>query len=217
MCLHPPCWTSTCTEAATTSCPPADQHSCLEPVSPPQPRAGEPKPAVRSAAPSHQPTRCLLRHRAEVSPDRTLHTMLSQFRRSHSARFRFQRQLSEPSLVNAPYQPSRRDGRPLYQRHLSEPLVPHGPRGFKQELLDPRYPEPGPPAPGLSRPQTAFNHVTIKQEPRDFGFDSGVFGICYEPLRLPAGFQHIHDDLFSCRGSNLPVVLIREVPSPVPE
>ncbi|TKS66442.1 ETS translocation variant 5 [Collichthys lucidus] len=87
---------------------------------------------------------------------------------------RFQRQLSEPSLVNAPYQPSSRDGRPLYQRHLSEPLVPHGPRGFKQELLDPRYPEPGPPAPGLSRPQTAFNHVTIKQEPRDFGFDSEV-------------------------------------------
>ncbi|TMS11825.1 ETS translocation variant 5 [Larimichthys crocea] len=32
----------------------------------------------------------------------------------------------------------------------------------------------GQPAPGLSRPQTAFNHVTIKQEPRDFGFDSEV-------------------------------------------
>lgn len=96
---------------------------------------------------------------------------------SLSSEQRFQRQLSEPCLsflprekpVNAPYQPSGRDGRPLYQRHLSEPLVPHSPRGFKQELVDPQYPEPG-----LARPQTAFNHVTIKQEPRDFGFDSEV-------------------------------------------
>lgn len=62
----------------------------------------------------------------------------------------------------------------MYQRHLSEPLVPHAPRGFKQELVDPRYPEPGPPTSGLARPQTAFNHVTIKQEPRDFGYDSGM-------------------------------------------
>ncbi|XP_070786621.1 ETS translocation variant 5-like [Enoplosus armatus] len=98
---------------------------------------------------------------------------------SFSTEQRFQRQLSEPCLsflppektANAPYQPSSRDGRPLYQRHLSEPLVPHGPRGFKQELVDPCYPEPGPPGPGLTQPQTAFN-VRIKQEPRDFGFDS---------------------------------------------
>ncbi|KAF3857148.1 hypothetical protein F7725_009007 [Dissostichus mawsoni] len=84
----------------------------------------------------------------------------------------FQRQLSEPCLsflppetpLNSPYQPSSRDGRPLYQRHLSEPLVPQ--RVFKQELVDPRYPEPG--------PQNSFNHVTIKQEPRDYAFDSEV-------------------------------------------
>ncbi|XP_070850305.1 ETS translocation variant 5-like isoform X1 [Chaetodon trifascialis] len=95
---------------------------------------------------------------------------------------RFQRQLSEPCLpflplekrVNAPYQPSSRGGRPLYQRHLSEPMVPRGPGGFKQELMDPRYPDPRPPGPGLAQPQTAFNHVNIKQEPRDFGFDSEV-------------------------------------------
>lgn len=94
---------------------------------------------------------------------------------------RFQRQLSEPCLsflppektLNGPYQAPCRDGRPLYQRHLSEPLVPRDPRGFKQELVDPRYPDAGPPGPGLTPPQT-FNHVTIKQEPRDFGFDSEV-------------------------------------------
>lgn len=96
--------------------------------------------------------------------------------------FRFLRQLSEPCLsflppekkANTPYQPSSHDRRPVYQRHLSEPLVPHGPRALKQELLDPRYPDPGLPAPGLAQPPTAFNHVTIKQEPRDFGFDSGA-------------------------------------------
>ncbi|XP_026157228.1 ETS translocation variant 5-like isoform X2 [Mastacembelus armatus] len=95
---------------------------------------------------------------------------------------RFQRQLSEPCLsflppektATTPYPPSSRDGRPLYQRHLSEPLVPQGPRGFKQELVDPRYPEPGPPCPGLAQPQTTYSHVTIKQEPRDFSFTSEV-------------------------------------------
>lgn len=101
---------------------------------------------------------------------------------SFSTEQRFQRQLSEPCLsflapektANATYQPSSSDRRPLYQRHLSEPLVPPRSRSFKQELVDPRYPEPVPPGPGLARPQTAFNHVTIKQEPRDFGFDSEV-------------------------------------------
>ncbi|XP_069567900.1 ETS translocation variant 5-like isoform X2 [Brachyistius frenatus] len=95
---------------------------------------------------------------------------------------RFQRQLSDPCLsflpqektANTPYHPSSRDGRPLYQRNLSEPLVPLGSRAFKQELVDPRYPEPGPPGSGLARSQTTFNHITIKQEPRDFGFDSEV-------------------------------------------
>ncbi|XP_034405977.1 ETS translocation variant 5-like [Cyclopterus lumpus] len=94
---------------------------------------------------------------------------------------RFQRQRSEPCLPFLPaekptngYPSSSRDGRPQYQRHLSEPLVPQGPRGFKQELVDPRYPEAGPSGPGLARAPNAFNHVTIKQEPRDFGFDSEV-------------------------------------------
>ncbi|KAM4560352.1 ETS translocation variant 5-like isoform 3-T3 [Odontesthes bonariensis] len=98
---------------------------------------------------------------------------------SFSAEQRFQRQLSDPCLPflppdktpKTPYLHSTCDGRPLYQRHLSEPLVPHAARAFKQELVDPRYPELGPAGRGLVQPQTAFNHVTIKQEPRDFGFD----------------------------------------------
>uniref|UniRef100_A0A8C5BL04 ETS domain-containing protein n=1 Tax=Gadus morhua TaxID=8049 RepID=A0A8C5BL04_GADMO len=59
------------------------------------------------------------------------------------------------------------DGRPLYQRHLSEPVAPPPQRGFKQERVDPRYP-------GNEQQQGpgAFHPRSIKQEPRDFGFDS---------------------------------------------
>lgn len=102
--------------------------------------------------------------------------------------FRFLRQLSEPCLsflppektANTPYQSSSHDRRPVYQRHLSEPLVPHGPRALKQELVDPRYPDPGLPAPGLAQPPPTFSHVTIKQEPRDFSFDSGLLRLLTE-------------------------------------
>nr|XP_020456434.1 ETS translocation variant 5-like isoform X2 [Monopterus albus] len=111
---------------------------------------------------------------------------------------RVQRQLSEPCLAflppektpSSPYHPSSCDRRPLYQRHLSEPLVPHSPRGFKQELVDPRYPEPGPPGPGLARFQTTFNHVTIKQEPRDFGFDTEVQTCQSSFGKTPVLYQH---------------------------
>lgn len=63
-----------------------------------------------------------------------------------------------------------RDGRPSFHRQMSEPLVAVPPRGFKQELIDPRYNEQGNPVP----PQgAAFHPMAIKQEPRDFSFDSG--------------------------------------------
>ncbi|XP_054643235.1 ETS translocation variant 5-like [Dunckerocampus dactyliophorus] len=92
---------------------------------------------------------------------------------------RFQRQMSEPCLSflppkkmdNAPYPHSSHVSRPLYQRHLSEPLAPLSGRGVcKQELVDPRYPEAVPCGPSA----VTFNHVTIKQEPRDFSFDTEV-------------------------------------------
>ncbi|XP_028256081.1 ETS translocation variant 5-like isoform X2 [Parambassis ranga] len=93
---------------------------------------------------------------------------------------RFQRQLSDPCLSilhsekTAPFNSPNHNGRPMYQRHLSDPLVPRAPPRFKQELVDPQYPEPGPPGPGMARPQSSFNHITIKQEPKDFGFNSEV-------------------------------------------
>lgn len=65
---------------------------------------------------------------------------------------------------------------------MSEPLLAVPSQGFKQELIDPRYSEQGVPAkapqgprPGPLRPphQAAFDPIVIKQEPRDFCFDSG--------------------------------------------
>ncbi|XP_026865357.2 ETS translocation variant 5a isoform X3 [Electrophorus electricus] len=98
---------------------------------------------------------------------------------------RFQRQLSEPCL---PFQPSEtqgrpnfipqgpstsaRDGRPPYHRQMSEPLVPVHAQGFKQELLDPHYTEQG--VPNMGPPHATFHPMAIKQEPRDFCFDSAV-------------------------------------------
>uniref|UniRef100_A0A3Q4HWC5 ETS variant transcription factor 5b n=1 Tax=Neolamprologus brichardi TaxID=32507 RepID=A0A3Q4HWC5_NEOBR len=167
-------------------------HSCPQPLPPPQPSTGQSKPAVCYATSSHRLFQCVVQRRTKVSFKKYIYTHthgLSWKRMSFKPlnihffpHFRFQRQLSDPCLsflppkktANTPYHPAIRDGRPMYQRHLSEPLVPHAPRGFKQELVDPRYPEPGPPTSGLARPQTAFNHVTIKQEPRDFGYDSEV-------------------------------------------
>lgn len=101
---------------------------------------------------------------------------------------RFQRQLSEPLLpfpppdgaACTPYPPQphhphraplSRDGRPIYQRHLSEPLVLLPAQGFKQELVDLRYTEQG--VPTMGPPRTPFQGLSIKQEPRDFCFDQG--------------------------------------------
>lgn len=108
---------------------------------------------------------------------------------------RFQRQMSEPCLPFPqsesqgrpqflPQTPSSsnalpRDTRPPYHRQMSEPLVAVPPQGFKQEYLDPRYTEQGVPTMGPSGPatgpphQTPFHPINIKQEPRDFCFDSG--------------------------------------------
>lgn len=89
---------------------------------------------------------------------------------------RFHRQLSEPCLAlltpknrgTVPYQPASHEKRPTYQRHLSEPLVTQGQPVLKQELIDPRYPDTGLPAPSLAQ-----HPVPIKKEPQDFTFDRG--------------------------------------------
>ncbi|KAM9448601.1 ETS translocation variant 5-like isoform 2-T2 [Salvelinus alpinus] len=134
---------------------------------------------------------------------------------TYSPEHRFQRQMSEPCL---PFPPSEsqarpqflaqqqapshstlpRDGRPPYHRQMSEPLVP-GLHGFKQELLDPRYTEEGVPSMGS---QAAFHPMAIKQEPRDFCFDSEV-PICQSTFGRAGTFYQNNHESFSFRELHL--------------
>ncbi|XP_072301106.1 ETS translocation variant 5a isoform X3 [Eucyclogobius newberryi] len=104
---------------------------------------------------------------------------------NQDANNRFQRQMSEPCLPFAqsegrpqflPQPPSSsalpRDSRPPYHRQMSEPLVAVPPQGYKQEFLDLRYTEQGVPTMATRPQQTPFHPISIKQEPRDFCFDS---------------------------------------------
>ncbi|XP_048875058.1 ETS translocation variant 5-like isoform X2 [Brienomyrus brachyistius] len=123
---------------------------------------------------------------------------------AYSSEHRFHRQLSEPCL---PFPPSEaqgchsfspqapstspRDGRPAYHRQMSEPLVPVPPQGFKQELLDPRYAEQG--VPNMGPPQPSFPPLPIKQEPRDYCFDSEVPNCQSSFGRAASFYQNNHD------------------------
>ncbi|XP_014888167.1 ETS translocation variant 5a isoform X1 [Poecilia latipinna] len=132
---------------------------------------------------------------------------LSQDANSFAPEHRFQRQMSEPCI---PYPPSEsqshpqflatppsstslpRDGRPPYHRQMSEPLVAVPPQGFKQELIDARYSEQGVPTMVPPR-QAAFHPMAIKQEPRDFCFDSEVPNCQSSFGRAGSFYQNPHD------------------------
>ncbi|KAG2464853.1 ETV1 protein, partial [Polypterus senegalus] len=97
---------------------------------------------------------------------------------------RFRRQLSEPchSFPTPPAMP--RDGRPMYHRQMSEPSIPFPPQSFKQEFPDPVY-EHAAMVSGSANP-TYPPSMIIKQEPRDFTYDSGCM---YD--KVP---RHFYDD-----------------------
>ncbi|XP_043545779.1 ETS translocation variant 1 isoform X3 [Chiloscyllium punctatum] len=97
---------------------------------------------------------------------------------------RFRRQLSEPCHSFPPPHGLPREGRPMYQRQLSEPNIPFPPQGFKQEYHDPVYEH----ATMISGPtnQSFPQPMMIKQEPRDYTYDSGCM---YEK-----GPRHFYDD-----------------------
>ncbi|KAF0026923.1 hypothetical protein F2P81_021660 [Scophthalmus maximus] len=143
---------------------------------------------------------------------------LGQDANSFTPEHRFQRQMSEPCL---PFPPSEsqgrpqylpqppsgnnnhnnssnlpRDGRPPYHRQMSEPLVAVPPQGFKQELIDPRYAEQGVPAMGPPpgpQCQASFHPMAIKQEPRDFCFDSEVPNCQSSFGRAGSFYQNNHE------------------------
>lgn len=85
--------------------------------------------------------------------------------------YRFRRQLSEP-CHSFPSPPAMaRDSRPMYHRQMSEPNIPFPPQGFKQEYQDPLFEHPA--MMGAPLPHTYPPTMMIKQEPRDFTYDSG--------------------------------------------
>ncbi|XP_033843266.1 ETS translocation variant 5a isoform X2 [Periophthalmus magnuspinnatus] len=133
---------------------------------------------------------------------------------TQDANTRFQRQMSEPCLPfpqsenqgHPPFLPQPpssssalpRDSRPPYHRQMSEPLVAVPPQSFKQEFLDPRYTEQGvptmvPSAPGPQQPP--FHPMSIKQEPRDFCFDSEV-PQCQSSFRAGSFYQNNQENFF---------------------
>uniref|UniRef100_A0A8C9T3V5 ETS variant transcription factor 1 n=1 Tax=Scleropages formosus TaxID=113540 RepID=A0A8C9T3V5_SCLFO len=128
---------------------------CSTPVSP-----------LQHASPNSAPT---------PKPDRTYpHLPASQpipdtsFTMDH----RFRRQLSEPCHSFPAPPSSSRDGRPLYHRQLSEPNIPYPPQGFKQEYPDPLFEHPAMMGAPVAQPYP--HSMMIKQEPRDFTYDTEV-------------------------------------------
>ncbi|XP_030406545.1 ETS translocation variant 1 isoform X3 [Gopherus flavomarginatus] len=85
---------------------------------------------------------------------------------------RFRRQLSEPCNSFPPLPAMSREGRPVYQRQMSEPNIPFPPQGFKQEYHDPVYEHNA--MVGNAANQNFPPPLMIKQEPRDFAYDSEV-------------------------------------------
>ncbi|XP_076006603.1 ETS translocation variant 1 isoform X4 [Genypterus blacodes] len=99
---------------------------------------------------------------------------------------RFRRQLSEP-CHSFPSPPSMaRDGRPLYHRQLSEPNIPFPPQGFKQEYPDPLFEHPA--MMGAPLPHAYPASMMIKQEPRDYTYDSAEVPSCHSVYLRQDGY-----------------------------
>ncbi|KAJ8283048.1 hypothetical protein COCON_G00055670 [Conger conger] len=167
-------------------------HEQTGPAHAPGPHPLHRQTAIPSGAHSHRP----LPLHSQTPPFAVPCPPANHANPAYGAEHRFHRQLSEPCLPYPPSEAAGRppyhahvhrtascDGRPPYQRQMSEPLVPVPPQGFKQEMMDPRYAEQGAPALPPSQPQNPlqppnphgnFNSLAIKQEPRDFCFDSEV-------------------------------------------
>ncbi|XP_051563643.1 ETS translocation variant 5b isoform X7 [Myxocyprinus asiaticus] len=124
---------------------------------------------------------------------------------------RFHRQLSEPCLPfpqsdghhQNPFTPQtpghfHRNSRPSYHRQMSEPLVSMPPQGFKKEMVDPRYNDQGVQNMGPPR-APLFHQLSIKQEPRDFGFDSEVQN-CQSSFGKSTNFYRGNSECFAYDG-----------------
>uniref|UniRef100_A0A8B9HKU8 ETS variant transcription factor 5b n=1 Tax=Astyanax mexicanus TaxID=7994 RepID=A0A8B9HKU8_ASTMX len=152
---------------------------------------GLPALSVHAHNPSQNHHRTQTPVHSQSPPFAVPHPPVGNADASYSTDHRFHRQLSEPCLpFPQTLNPFPRDNRPPYHRQMSEPLVPVPPRGFKQEMVDPRYPEQGVPSMGASR-TLLFQQMSIKQEPRDFGFDSEIKN-CQSSFGKSSNFYRTH-------------------------
>ncbi|KAJ8415957.1 hypothetical protein AAFF_G00405140 [Aldrovandia affinis] len=153
-------------------------HTAMKPSSPATP-GSTPVSPLHHASPNSAPT---------PKPDRTYpHPAPSQpipdssFTMDH----RFRRQLSEPCHSFPTPSSMSRDSRPMYHRQMSEPNIPFPPQGFKQEYADPLFEHPA--MVGAPIAQTYPPSMMIKQEPRDFTYDSEVPS-CHSVYMRQEGF-----------------------------
>uniref|UniRef100_A0A672Z1A9 ETS variant transcription factor 1 n=1 Tax=Sphaeramia orbicularis TaxID=375764 RepID=A0A672Z1A9_9TELE len=143
------------------------QPAGMKPASPVTPPCSTPVSPLHHASPTAAPT---------PKPDRTYSHIPPPSQplpdNAYSMDHRFRRQLSEP-CHSFPSPPTMaRDGRPIYHRQMSEPNIPFPPQGFKQEYPDPLFEHPA--VMGAPLPHTYPASMMIKQEPRDFTYDSEV-------------------------------------------
>ncbi|XP_029702238.1 ETS translocation variant 5a isoform X1 [Takifugu rubripes] len=204
---------SPCGPSSTTG-----THPLREQIPPPHPHVANPTPGTHpvhlrqpirgSAVSPEQPVQ------GHSPPFVVPCASITQHASTLASEHRFHRQMSEPCL---PFTPSEsqvrfrflpqatssnnslaRDSRPPYHRQMSEPLALPHPQGFKQELIDTQYTEQGVPSMGLPGPppgpqrQTAFHTMAIKQEPRDYCFDSEVPN-CHSFGPAGSFYQNTHE------------------------
>ncbi|XP_050932198.1 ETS translocation variant 1 isoform X3 [Lates calcarifer] len=141
------------------------QPAGMKPSSPVTPPCSTPVSPLHHASPTAAPTPKPDRTYAHIPPSQPLPD------NAYSMDHRFRRQLSEP-CHSFPSPPTMaRDGRPIYHRQMSEPNIPFPPQGFKQEYPDPLFEHPA--MMGAPLPHAYPATMMIKQEPRDFTYDSG--------------------------------------------
>ncbi|XP_072317273.1 ETS translocation variant 1 isoform X2 [Eucyclogobius newberryi] len=136
------------------------QHAGMKSTSPVTPPCSTPVSPLHHGSPNPERTYSSHIPASQPLPD-------SAYTMDH----RFRRQLSEP-CHSFPSPPAlARDTRPMYHRQMSEPNIPFPPQGFKQEYQDPLFEHPA--MMGAPLPHAYPPSMMIKQEPRDFTYDSG--------------------------------------------
>ncbi|XP_014184655.1 ETS translocation variant 1 isoform X3 [Simochromis diagramma] len=156
------------------------QPTGMKPSSPVTPPCSTPVSPLHHGSPTTAPTPKPDRTYTHIPPSQPLPD------NAYTMDHRFRRQLSEP-CHSFPSPPTMaRDGRPIYHRQMSEPNIPFPPQGFKQEYPDPLFEHPA--MMGAPIPHTYPAGMMIKQEPRDFTYDSAEVPSCHSVYLRQDGY-----------------------------